>query len=261
MSENAVVVYASDAGVGRITIRRPEKLNALNKEVLLGVGEALGRARDDEEAGAVILTGAGDKAFVAGADIKEMAELSPHEARHFARLGQSLGEAIDAVGKPVIAAIEGFALGGGCEIALMCHLRVAGARARFGQPEVGLGLIPGFGGTQRLSRLVGEGRALETILSCEMISAETALAWGLVNRLATERSALEEAQELATTIAGKGPRAVGYSIDAVRKGLQMPLGEALEYEATLFGLTFATEDMQEGTAAFLEKRRPEFKGR
>lgn len=186
--------------------------------------------------------------------------MSPVQARRFAREGQALGAACDLIGKPVIAAVEGFALGGGCELAAACHLRVAGPRARFGQPEVNLGLIPGFGGTQRLARIVGEGRALELILTGSMIDAKTALSWGFVNRIA-EGSALDAGRTLAAEILEKGPVAVGLAIDAVRNGASLPLEQALEYEASLFAVTFSTEDMTEGTSAFLEKRSPGFRGR
>ena len=261
MTDQPVVLRETADRIAVVTINRPDKLNALNREVIDVLAREIEAAGRDPEAGAIILVGAGTKAFVAGADIREMAAMSPMEAREFSRLGQGLGEVVDGTGKPVIAAIEGYALGGGCELAMMAHLRVASTSARFGQPEVGLGLIPGFGGTQRLARLVGEGRALEMLLTGGMIDAETAHAWGLVNRLATDRSALEEARALASEILEKGPVAVRLCLEAVRRGLSMPLEEALEFEAALFGVTFATEDMKEGTAAFLEKRKPAFPGR
>lgn len=262
MSERDVVLRETADRIATITINRPDKLNALNRNVIERLIEEVEAVTSDESVGVVIVTGAGPKAFVAGADIAEMADLGPEEARAFARHGQRLGALIDASGKPFIAAIQGFALGGGCELAMACHLRVAGPKARFGQPEVQLGLIPGFGGTQRLSRLVGEARALEMVLTGGMIGAKQAEAWGLVNRVAGEdEEAMDVARAMAGEILSKGPVAVRLCIEAVRKGLQMPLEEALEFEAALFGLTFATEDMREGTKAFVEKRAPEFKGR
>ncbi len=261
MADGTLVLRESSDGVARLTVNRPDKLNALNAEVLAVLRARFAEAGADPEVRAVVLTGSGAKAFVAGADIAEMAALAPEAARAFARSGQAVADAIDAAGKPVVAAVNGWALGGGCELAMMCHLRVASPAARFGQPEVGLGLIPGFGGTQRLARLVGEGRALELILGGKPIDAETALAWGLVNRIARERDAVEEATLLAREIASQGPVAVRLSIAAVRSGLSMPLSEALGHEAALFGVAFGTEDMREGTAAFLEKRKPAFRGR
>lgn len=260
MADDTLVLRQTSGGVARLTINRPDKLNALNAEVLSALRAHFAEAGVDPEVRAIVLTGAGAKAFVAGADIAEMAALAPEAARAFARAGQSVADAIDASGKPVVAAVNGWALGGGCELAMMCHLRVAAPTARFGQPEVGLGLIPGFGGTQRLARLVGEGRALELILLGKPIDAETALNWGLVNRIAREREAVDEATMLAGEIAAQGPAAVRLAIAAVRSGLSMPLGEALAHEAALFGVVFGTEDMREGTAAFLEKRKPAFRG-
>jgi len=260
MADDTLVLRESSDGVARLTVNRPDKLNALNADVLAALRARFAEVGADPEVRAIVLTGAGAKAFVAGADIAEMAALAPEAARAFARAGQAVADAIDATGKPVIAAVNGWALGGGCELAMMCHLRVAAPSARFGQPEVGLGLIPGFGGTQRLARLVGAGRALELILVGKPIDADTALAWGLVNRIALERDAVEEATRLAREIAAQGPVAVRLSLAAVRSGLSMPLGEALAHEAALFGVVFGTEDMREGTAAFLEKRKPVFRG-
>ncbi len=262
MSQQELVSYHVADRIARVTIERPDKLNALNRAVIAELKEQLARAGADDEVGVILLAGAGEKAFVAGADIAEMADLGAEDARHFALDGQALASVIDGLGKPVIAAIPGFALGGGCELAMMCHLRVAGPKARFGQPEVGLGLIPGFGGTQRLARLVGEGRALELILTGRMIDAKRAFEIGLVNSLAGEdETALEAAMGLAKKILAQGPVAVRLCLEAVRRGLSMPLAEGLAYEAGLFGLVFSTEDMREGTKAFTEKRKPEFKGR
>ncbi len=261
MTDAPVLLESRDGRILTLTINRPEKLNALNRAVIRALGTAIRAAGDDDGVGAVIVTGAGGKAFVAGADIAEMKALTALEARDFAREGQALGAAFDALAKPVIAAVPGFALGGGCELASACHLRVAGPKARFGQPEVNLGLIPGFGGSQRLPRLIGEGRALDLILTGRMIDAETAHAWGLVQRIAEDGDAYECARSLAGEILAKGPAAVALAIEAVRAGGSMPLAEALEFEAALFGVAFSTEDMKEGTDAFLEKREPRFGGR
>lgn len=260
VSDEPLVRRDTDGAVAVLTIDRPQKLNALNRAVLAALTQEIHRAAADAEVRAIVLTGAGGKAFVAGADIAEMAPLSESEALDYAREGQRVGTAIDAGGKPVIAAIDGWALGGGCELALMCHVRIASPASRFGQPEVGLGLIPGFGGTQRLARLVGEGRALEMILGGKPIDAETALAWGLVNRIASARTPLEEALDLARLIAAQGPVAVRYCLEAVRSGLSLSLGAGLELEAALFARTFGTADMREGTCAFVEKRKPRFDG-
>jgi enoyl-CoA hydratase len=261
MSSPELVLCQRQAAIATLTINRPEKLNALNREVLGQLGRQLETVLSDDAVRVVILTGAGDKAFVAGADIAEMSPLTPRQAMDFSRLGQSIATTIDRFNKPVIAAVNGFALGGGCELALSCHIRLASAQAQFGQPEVGLGLIPGFGGTQRLARIIGEARALELIASGRRIDAATALSYGLVNAIATEKSVLQQAEELARSIAAQSPVAVRLAVEAVRAGLSMPLSEALEFEAALFGLTFSTADMREGTRAFLEKRKPQFEGR
>jgi enoyl-CoA hydratase len=261
MSSPELVLCQRQAAIATLTINRPEKLNALNREVLGQLGRLLETVLSDDAVRVVILTGAGDKAFVAGADIAEMSPLTPQQAMDFSRLGQSIATTIDRFNKPVIAAVNGFALGGGCELALSCHIRLASAQAQFGQPEVGLGLIPGFGGTQRLARVIGEARAIELIASGRRIDAATALSYGLVNAIATEKPVLQQAEELARSIAAQSPVAVRLAIEAVRVGLSMPLSEALEFEAALFGLTFSTADMREGTRAFLEKRKPQFEGR
>jgi enoyl-CoA hydratase len=259
MSASTVLTDKRD-GVAVLTINRPEKLNALNRQVLADLGSALEEAGGASDVAALVLTGAGEKAFVAGADIAEMAGMTAEEARGFSRLGQGLARAIDELGKPVIAAVNGFALGGGCELAMACHLRLASPNATFGQPEVGLGLIPGFGGTQRLPRLVGEGRALEMVLGGGRIDAAEALRIGLVNRVVEDAPVVEAALDLGAAIARQGPVAVRLALRAVRRGLAMPLGEALEFESALFGLCFSTEDMKEGTRAFLERRKPQFGG-
>jgi enoyl-CoA hydratase len=244
-----------------VTVNRPEKLNALNAEVLEGLRSAFHDAKTNPAVGALVVTGAGEKAFVAGADISAFPSLTPAWARDFARKGQVVFDLLEAMGKPSIAAINGFALGGGCELALAATLRVAAKSARLGQPEVNLGLIPGYGGTQRLPRLVGKGRALEMILTGDPISADEAFRIGLVNRVVEPAELLPAARDLAKKILGKAPLAVAYAIDAANRGSELPFGEAEIYEATLFGLCASTDDMKEGVAAFLEKRPARFTGK
>jgi enoyl-CoA hydratase len=244
-----------------LTIDRQEKLNALNSQVLAELDGALEAARTDPAVGVVILTGAGPKAFVAGADISELSTMTPLSGRDHALRGQGVLGRIETLGKPVIAAINGFALGGGCELAMACTLRVASANARLGQPEVRLGIIPGFGGSQRLARLVGKGRAMEICLTAEPIPAEEALRIGLVNRVVPEGSALPAAQEIARKILANGPVAVAYAMEAIHHGLEMSLEDGLFLEAALFGLCASTSDMKEGMAAFLEKRQARFEGK
>jgi enoyl-CoA hydratase len=248
-------------GIVTLTINRPEKLNALNAEAkkeLRGAIESLG---NDSTVSVVILTGAGDKAFVAGTDIEELAGLERESGRAFAAGGQELFDRIEHFPKPVIAAVNGYALGGGNELALACHLRVASDRARFGQPEVNLGIIPGYGGTQRLARLVGRGRALEMILTGEHIDAAEALRIGLVNRVVPHAELHAVVTAVAKTIAGKGPEAVRLALEAVRAVEELGLADGLRKEAELFGSCCATEDFREGTRAFLDKRKPVFVGR
>lgn len=247
-------------GLGWVIINRPDKHNALNRETIEELLQAFGTWREDEEVLAVIITGAGEKAFVAGADISELAGLDETSGREYARRGQELTQIIENYPKPVIAAINGYALGGGTELAMACHLRVAAETARMGQPEVKLGLIPGFGGTQRLARLIGKGRAMEVILSGRMVSAAEALSWGLVNRVVPPDRLVAEAEALAKEIIKNGPLALGLAIEAINRGLDLPLNEALDIEAEIFGQVCATEDAREGTAAFLEKRPPRFRG-
>lgn len=255
------ITYETSGPIAIVTISREEKLNAMNSATIGELMRAFLTARSDRDIRAVILTGAGTKAFVAGADIAEMASLSPDESRRFAERGQNLTRLIESMPKPVIAAVNGFALGGGCEIALSCHIRIASENARFGQPEVKIGLLPGFGGSQRLPRLVGKGRALELLLTGGMIDAAEALRIGLVNRVVPAGSVVEAATEIATAIAANAPIAIEYCMAAVASGMEMPLDEALRMEAALFGLCFASEDMKEGTSAFLEKRPAKFTGR
>jgi enoyl-CoA hydratase len=258
MSRNTLLV--EDAGAVRwVTVNRPDKLNALNREVLAELDEVLAAARDDAAVRALVLTGAGEKAFVAGADIAEFQGLSAEQAEALARRGQLLFDAIEGSRFPVIAAVNGFALGGGCELAMACHLRVASANARFGQPEVKLGLIPGYGGTQRLPRLVGRGRAREGLLTATLSAAAPAHAWGLVNRVVEPAELRGAAQTLAEAILAVSPVAVAHCLAAVAGGA--PIGRGLELEASRFGRCATSEDMREGVAAFLEKRPPQFPGR
>jgi len=257
--ENLVVERKLPVAV--VTLNRPKVLNALNRKTLEELSGALEEIRDDDSVRAVILTGAGEKAFVAGADISELEQLESLSAQATARFGQRVTRLIESLGKPVIAAVNGFALGGGCELALACTLRIASDKARFGQPEVKLGLIPGYGGTQRLARLVGCGRALELILTGDPISAEEALRIGLVNRVVPADALMEEAHKIATSIAAAGPVAVQLAMEAVYDGYGLTLDDGLVREANLFGLVFGTEDAKEGLRAFLEKRKAEFKGK
>ena len=250
-----------DGAVVILTINRPNVLNALNGRTLEELSAAIGDARGDDGVRAVVITGAGERSFVAGADINELAAQSPVGGREHARTGQALFRRIERLGKPVIAAVNGFALGGGCELAMACTLRLAADTARFGQPEINLGLIPGYAGTQRLPRLVGRGRALELLLTGNPISAEEAWRIGLVNRVVPLAQLLPEARALAAALAAKPAVAVRYILEAVAGGLEMSEHDAEDYEATLFGLVSTTEDMREGTRAFLEKRKPQFTGR
>lgn len=247
--------------VAVLTVNRPKVLNALNTQTLDELRRVMLALRHDETVRSVIVTGAGEKSFIAGADINELAVQSPTGGRDHAMRGQHVLDLIENMGKPVIAAINGYALGGGCELAMACTIRIAADTARIGQPEINLGIIPGYAGSQRLARLVGRGRALEILLTGDPLAAHEAHRLGLVNRVVPAGELLNEARALASTLASKAPIAVRYIIDAVNKGLQMPFAEAQAYEATLFGLVASTEDMREGTKAFLEKRKPEFKGR
>ena len=249
-----------DEGIAVISIDRPDKLNALNAAVLSDLDRAFRQARSDAAVQGVVLTGAGDRSFVAGADIQQFPELDALDGHRFALRGQAVLNRIEEMSKPVVAAVNGFALGGGCELAMACHLRVAAEQAVFGQPEVNLGIIPGYGGTQRLPRLVGLGLATELILTGERISAERAYQIGLVNRVVASGDLLATAKELLHAITSKGPLAVSFALEALRASDQ-PLREGLRHEAALFGQTCATEDAKEGATAFLERRKPEFKGR
>ena len=247
--------------IARVTVNRPEKLNALNRATLGELEEAFLALGRDEAVGVVVLTGAGPKAFIAGADINELAGQTPVEGRRYALYGQRVLSGIETLGKPVLAAINGYALGGGCEIALACTLRIASSSARLGQPEVNLGIIPGYGGTQRLARLVGRGKAQELVLTGDMIDAAEAQRIGLVNQVVPPEELLARTEALARTILSRGPLAIRYALEAIHRGLAMSPEEGLAFEATLFGVLCASEDMKEGTRAFLEKRKPEFRGR
>ena len=255
------VSYETGDGNAWITINRPEKLNALNRATVEEIVAAAGRALADPEVAVLIFTGAGEKAFVAGADIKEMASMSAAEGQEHSRFLHASLAWLERSPKPVLAAVNGFALGGGCELAMACHVRLASQRASFGQPEVNLGLIPGAGGTQRLQRLVGLGRAMELILSGDLIDAEEAMRIGLVTRLFPPEELREGVEAYAKTLKHKSPAALARAIEAVVAGGEMALDDALRMESAQFGLCFATEDMREGTGAFLEKRKPSFSGR
>ena len=247
-------------GVATLTVNRPDKLNALNETVIRELGEATETLAADPGVRGVILTGAGSKAFVAGADITELATQTPLEGKHRSLAGQAVFRRFEAMRKPVIAAVNGFCLGGGCELAMACHLRIASSTARFGQPEVKLGIGPGYGGTVRLPRLVGRGRALELLLSADMISAEEAWRIGLVNRVVAAEALLAETERLLRTVLAHGPLAVAAVLEAVDAGFEMGQAEALLLEANHFGLLSSTADMREGMAAFLAKRTPNFGG-
>jgi enoyl-CoA hydratase/carnithine racemase len=250
-----------DEATAIVTINRPKVLNALNSQTLDELRRAILEIKQDEGVRVVILTGAGERSFVAGADINELAVQTPTSGREHALAGQHVFDLIENLGKPVIAAINGFALGGGCELAMACTLRLAADSARLGQPEIALGLIPGYAGTQRLPRLVGTGKAMEMILTGTPIAADEAQRIGLVNRVVPAAALMAEARTLAGQLAKSAPIAMRYIINAVNKGAEMPFAEACQYEATLFGLVASTDDMKEGTTAFLQKRKPEFTGK
>lgn len=254
-----VLVEKADR-IAWVTLSRPEKLNALNNEVLKELERVFADLEQDAEVGVVVVTGAGEKAFVAGADISELKDLDTASARVQALRGQAVFQRIEAMPKPVIAAVNGFALGGGCELALACHIRIASENAKFGLPEVSLGIIPGYGGTQRLPRLVGKGVALDLILSAEMTSAADALRMGLVSRVVALADLKATTEKLAKTILSRGPLALRSALAAVNEGIEMPQEQGLQYEAALFGLLAASQDMREGMGAFLEKRAASFRG-
>jgi enoyl-CoA hydratase len=257
----ANVLYEKREAIAYVTINRPKVLNALNTATWKDLRSAFEDARDDAAVRGVILTGAGEKAFVAGADISELAHASSIDAERSSRFGQEVLDLVENLGKPVIAAINGFALGGGCETAMACTIRIAVEHAKFGQPEVKLGLLPGGGGTQRLPRLVGKGRALQLILSGETISAQEAYRIGLVNEVVPAADLIPRAEAILKMIASNAPIAVKLSLEAVNKGLDTSQSEGFALEASYFGLCAGTEDKKEGTSAFLEKRAPQFLGR
>ena len=259
--EYETILVEDAGGIRWITVNRPDKLNALNRAVLKDLEAAVAGIGEAADVRAVVITGAGEKAFVAGADIAEFAGLSAADAQALSQRGQRLFDRIEALDTPVIAAVNGFALGGGCELAMACHLRLASANARFGQPEVKLGLIPGYGGTQRLPRLVGRGRALQLLLTGGMIDAATAASWGLVNGVVEPAELRTAAAKLAGEIASVSPVAVKRCLEAVRLGADLSLERAEAAEAALFGLCATSEDFREGVAAFLEKRPAKFPGR
>jgi enoyl-CoA hydratase len=244
-----------DGAVAVVSFNRPKVLNALNAQTLTELQTAIGEFKADPAVRAIIITGAGEKSFVAGADINELAVLSPVQGKDHARRGQLIFDAIETLGKPVIAAVNGFALGGGCELAMACTMRIAADTARFGQPEINLGIIPGYAGSQRLPRLVGKGIALEILLSGDMISAQRAYEIGLVNRVVPAAELMAEAKKLAQALAAKAPIATRYIIDAVNQGMDAPFSVGEELETSLFGTVASSEDMREGTKAFLEKRK------
>jgi enoyl-CoA hydratase len=250
-----------DGAVAVITVNRPQVLNALNFSTIDDLRRAALALKHDAGVRAIIITGAGEKSFAAGADINELAVQSPAQGKELALRGQHVFDLLENLGKPVIAAINGYALGGGCELALACTLRVAADTARIGQPEINLGIIPGYGGTQRLARLVGKGVALELLLTGKQITAAEALQIGLVNRVVPAAGLLSDAKALAAELAAKAPIAVQYIIEAVNRGLEVSFDKGQFLEATLFGLVASTDDMREGTKAFLEKRKPDFRGR
>ena len=257
----ANVLYEKKGAIAYVTVNRPQVLNALNTPTWQDLRTAFEAARDDATIRGVILTGAGNRAFIAGADIGELAQVTALEARQASRLGQGVLDLIESLGKPVIAAVNGFALGGGCETAMACTLRIAVDTAKFGQPEVALGLVPGGGGTQRLPRLVGKGRALQLILTGDMIGAEEAHRIGLVNEIVPAADLIPRAEAILNKIASNAPIAVRLALEAANEGMETSQSEGLLLEASYFGLCAATEDKKEGTSAFLEKRAPQFHGR
>lgn len=253
------LLFEVSNNIAIVTLNRPEKLNALNNETIDELLSCFTNIKNDKDIHVVILTGSGEKAFVAGADISELNKLNPISAKAFAEKGQNVFNLIENLGKPVIAAINGFALGGGCELALACHIRFASDRAKFGQPEVNLGIIPGYGGTQRLTRLVGSGRAAELILSGDMIDAEEAYRIGLVNKIFSPEELLNHSKSFAGKIASKGQIAISMALKAIVSCDEVSQSEGQNLESSLFAICCGTDDFKEGTSAFLEKRKPIFK--
>jgi enoyl-CoA hydratase/carnithine racemase len=257
----ANVLYEKSNGIARVIINRPKVLNALNTPTWADLRTVFENARDDDRVRGIILTGAGDKAFIAGADISELAQAGAFQAEESSRFGQAVLELIENLGKPVVAAINGFALGARCETAMACTIRIAVENAKFGQPEVKLGLLPGGGGTQRLPRLVGKGRALQLILSGEMIDAQEAYRIGLVNEVVSAANLMARAETILKQISANAPIAIKFALEATNKGLDTSQNEGFALEASYFGICAATDDKKEGTSAFLEKRVPQFHGR
>lgn len=255
------VLLEKEGRIATLTINRPKALNALNVETLLDIKAAVEIVRDDNDIDVLIVTGAGDKAFVAGADITYMLDINAMQGREFGRIGQGVFSLIECISKPVIAAINGFTLGGGCELAMACDFRICSEKSLFGQPEVGLGVTPGFGGTQRLPRLVGTGMAKQLLYTGDTINAQEALRIGLVNAVVPSENLMEYVQKIAKKIASRGAIAVQFCKDAVNEGMQTDIDRAMTIEADIFGLCFATEDQKEGMKAFVEKRKAEFKGK
>lgn len=260
MNLDTLLYTVEEDGIALLTINRPDKHNALNAQVLSDLDRAFRQARSDDEVRGVVLTGSGEKSFVAGADIQQFPDLDALDGHRFALRGQAVFARIEEMSKPVVAAVNGYALGGGCELAMACHLRVASEHAIFGQPEVSLGIIPGYGGTQRLPRLVGRGIATELILTGDRINAQRAYEIGLVNRVAPAAELLDMARTLIRSITSQGPLAVSMSLEALRAS-DLPLRDGLRFEAALFGQVCASEDATEGATAFLARRKPDFKGR
>jgi enoyl-CoA hydratase len=255
------VLYEKKGSIAQVTISRPKVMNALNRATIAELKAAFEDAQDDSAVRGVILTGAGDKAFAAGADISEVVNETALQAEESTRIGQAVTSLIENLGKPVLAAVNGFALGGGCELAMACTIRIASDSAKFGQPEVKLGIMPGYGGSQRLPRLVGKGRALQIILSGEVIGGQEAYRIGLVNEVVPLANLIPRAEAILNQINANGPVGVKYSIEAVNKGMDTSLEEGLRIEASLFAVCAATDDKKEGTSAFLAKRAPQFQGR
>jgi enoyl-CoA hydratase len=261
MTDLSYIRVEWDGDLAIVVIDRQDKLNALNAEVISELGEVFAGLRADDKVRGVVLIGAGEKAFVAGADIGELAKMDSLTGVQVSRHGQDVFRDVERFPKPVLAAVGGYALGGGCELALACHMRIASDNARFGLPEVGLGIIPGYGGTLRLARLVGLGRAVEITLTGEMVDAKRAAEMGLVSAVVPRADLLERAKELLRKVTKNGPVAVRMALEAIYRGLDSSVSEALDFESALFGLMASTADMKEGMSAFLEKRKPDFRGR
>jgi enoyl-CoA hydratase len=261
MAEYSNVLIDVQDRVAVLSVNRPDKLNALNEHTIRELGEAFDELTGRDDVGGVIVTGVGEKAFVAGADVAELSTMGPVDGIEVSRLGQQVFRRIELSRKPVIAAVNGFALGGGCELALACHLRIASENAQFGLPEVKLGIIPGYGGTLRLPRVVGKGRALELMLTAQFIKADEAYRIGLANRVVPQAELMDTARRTMQTILANGPVAVGLAIECTTRGMEMSVDDGLALESNLFGLLASTRDMHEGMSAFLEKRKAAFTGR